>query len=111
VSFGFPHVVYRRSPRCGRDVTVREAANPSGKAGSRGDAGLTELPEPAIGEIVAGTVGRPAWRIHLSVGTHWDLVPLNFAATVAQVADQFLAGIQLGTSRLAAVEVADEADA
>ena len=71
---------------------------------------LTELTEPAIGEIVAGTVGRPARRIHLAVGTHRDLMPLNFAATVTQIEDQFLAGIQLGTSRLAAIEVADEAN-
>ena len=72
---------------------------------------LTELTEPAIGEIVAGTVGWPAGRIHLAVRTHRDLMPLNFAATVTQIADQFLAGIELGTSRLAAIEVADEANA
>ena len=72
---------------------------------------LTELTEPAIGKIVAGTVGRPTRRIHLAVGTHRDLMSLNFAATVTQVADQFLAGIQLGASRLAAIEVADEANA
>ena len=72
---------------------------------------LTELTEPAIGEIVARTVGRPARRIHLAVGTHRDLMPLNFAATVTQIADQFLAGIQLGASWLAAIEVADEANA
>ena len=72
---------------------------------------LTELTEPAIGEIVAGTVGWPAGRIHLAVRTHRDLMPLNFAATVTQIEDQFLAGIQLSASRLAAIEVADEANA
>ena len=45
------------------------------------------------------------------MGTYWDFVPLDLATTVAQVADQFFAGVELGAGRLSAVEIADEADA
>ena len=72
---------------------------------------LTKLPEPAIGEIVARAIGRPARRVHLAMGPHRDVVSLDFAAAISQVADQFLAGIELGAGRLLAVEIADEANA
>ena len=72
---------------------------------------LPKLPEPAIGDIVARTIGCPLRWIHLAVGAHRDFVSLDLAATVPQVADEFFAGVELGPGRLAAVEIADEADA
>lgn len=70
-----------------------------------------ELPEPTIGKVVAGTIRRPAGRIHFAMRTHGDLVSFDFAAAIAQIADQFFAGIELCAGRLVTIEIADETDA
>ena len=76
-----------------------------------GHPGLTKLPEPAIREGVARAVGRPTRRIHFAVGTHWDVVSLDFAAAIAEVADEFFARVELRAGGVAPVEIADQTNA
>lgn len=42
---------------------------------------------------------------------NWHLMALGLSTTLAQVADQFFTGIELGAGGLIAIEIADEADA
>jgi len=42
---------------------------------------------------------------------HRDLAPVNFAATFAEIADEFLARIELRASWLVAIEIADQTNA
>ena len=64
--------------------------------------------EPGIGKDVAGTVGRPARRIHLAVRFHDRVVIVDFAAPLPKVTNQFLARVELRASRLVAIEVTDQ---
>jgi hypothetical protein len=70
----------------------------------------SKLPEPGVGERVAGAIGGPAWWIHLPVGTHWDRPAISFAASFSQVSNQFFARIELRFGWLVAIEIADQAD-
>lgn len=44
------------------------------------------------------------------MGTHWNWPSVSFSAAFSQISDQLLARVELGTRRLIAVEITDQAD-
>src|SRR6266480_7331127 len=71
------------------------------------DAFLSEPPEPAVGKNVAGTIGRPAGRIHFAVRAHRHFRTAAFL----EILDQFFAGLELRPRGLIAVEIPNETNA
>ena len=50
-----------------------------------------KLAKPGIGKIISRTIGGPTRWIHFPVWSHWNRSFVSFAATLSQIADEFLA--------------------
>ena len=67
--------------------------------------------EPGVGEVIARAVRGPARRVDFPVSFDDGPFVVKFAHALAEIADEFVEGIQLFLSGLALVEVADQTDA
>ena len=67
--------------------------------------------EPGVGEVVAGAVCGPARRVDFSVRFDDGPFVVDFADALAQVAEEFIEGIQLLLSGFSLIEIAHETDA
>ncbi len=65
-----------------------------------------EPAEPRVRKSVAWAIGGPARRIDVPVWLHRYRASLGFAATVSQIADEFLARVELCAGRLVPVDLA-----
>src|SRR4051812_41006061 len=67
--------------------------------------GLSEPPEPTVGENVSRAIGGPAWGIHFAMRPH-----RHFPASFLEIFDQLFTGLQLGPGRLVTVKIAHKAN-
>ena len=67
--------------------------------------------EPGVGEVIARAVRGPAGRVDFPACFDDGPFVVKFAHTLAEVADEFVEGIQLFLSGFALVEVAYQTDA
>ena len=72
---------------------------------------LLKPAEPRIGKNVPRAIGRPARWIYFSVRLHGDVASAGPAATVAQVANEFFACVELRARWLVAIKIAYETNA
>ena len=72
---------------------------------------LSKPAEPRIRKVVARAISWPARRIHFAVWLHRNGAALGLAAALSQVANEFLARVELGARGLVAIEITDQTDA
>ena len=73
---------------------------------SQDEVGILEPAEPKIREGVAGAIRRPARRIDVAVWLDRYRASFRFAAAVSQIANEFLASVELRARRLVSIEIA-----
>ena len=69
---------------------------------------LLKSAEPGVRKDVSRAISWPAWRIHLAMRPDRDIAPVDLAAALSQVANEFLTRFELCASWLVAIEIAHQ---
>ena len=64
--------------------------------------------EPGVGKFITGTIGRPLRWIDFPMRFHDRHFKIDSPYARAEITDQFLKSLQLLTSRMIMVEIADQ---
>ena len=81
------------------------------RCGTRNDTQTLKPAEPGIRKIVARAIRGPARWVDFAVWLHRYRTSLGFAAAVSQIANEFLARVELCARRLLSIEIAYETNA